>query len=228
MQFQDHPSQLTSLSCVNSNWLSTFLVASCQWCGSFNVRFKVKNDQMSISLRKCSIGQVKINTKLPVTTLGIFVMKLFTVLMGTPSVSCWMLVTMSSICRRKTAEGSEKMQKEKTNLSNRKDCYVSFNVHNRACWTFWYFWGVHHSTLQLSSCFKVDVRQWESVRRRRQLMLTHKTAHKLNLDSGRLVNKDTCSCIWFFCEVAEDSPSCLGWSQSTRWAYQQLIPFKSF
>lgn len=39
---------------------------------------------------------------LPVTTLGIFVMKLFTVLMGTPSVSSWMRVTMSSICRRRS------------------------------------------------------------------------------------------------------------------------------
>lgn len=37
---------------------------------------------------------------LPVTTLGILVMKLFTVLMGTPSVSSWMRVTISSICRR--------------------------------------------------------------------------------------------------------------------------------
>lgn len=35
---------------------------------------------------------------LPVTTLGILVMKLLTVLMGTPSVSSWMRVTMSSIC----------------------------------------------------------------------------------------------------------------------------------
>lgn len=37
---------------------------------------------------------------LPVTTLGILVMKLFTVLMGTPSLSSWMRVTISSICRR--------------------------------------------------------------------------------------------------------------------------------
>lgn len=37
---------------------------------------------------------------LPVTTLGILVMKLFTVLMGTPSVSSWIRVTMSSICRK--------------------------------------------------------------------------------------------------------------------------------
>ena len=36
---------------------------------------------------------------LPVTTLGILVMKLLTVLMGTPSVSSWIRVTMSSICR---------------------------------------------------------------------------------------------------------------------------------
>lgn len=61
--------------------------------------------------------------------------------------------------------------------------------------TFWYCWDVHHSTLELRSCFKVGVREWERVRKRRQLMLTHKTAQKLYLDSGRLLNKDTCSCI---------------------------------
>lgn len=137
---------------------------------------------MRTSLRKCSFGQFKININLPVTTLGILVMKLLTVLIGTPSVSCWMLVTISSICRGRTAERSEVMQQKQTQ-SNRKNCYLSFNAHNIACWTFWYFWEVHRSTLQLSSCFKVGVREWERVRKRRQLMLTHKTPHKLNLDS---------------------------------------------
>lgn len=137
MQFQDHPSQQTSLSCVNSNWLATFLGTYCQWCESFNVRFNVKNNQKSISLRKCSFGQVKINRNLPVTTLGILVMKLLTVLMGTPSVSCWMLVTMSSICRGRTAEGSEKVKKK--TQSKRRDCNLSFSAHNRARWTFLIF-----------------------------------------------------------------------------------------
>lgn len=50
-----------------------------------------------ISWRACTHRGERV---LPVTTLGILVMKLFTVLMGTPSVSSWIRVTMSSICRK--------------------------------------------------------------------------------------------------------------------------------
>ena len=63
---------------------------------------------------------------LPVTTLGILVMKLFTVLMGTPSVSSWMLVMMSSIC------GGDKVKMTKITLqaftqSVKQNCVV-FNT----------------------------------------------------------------------------------------------------
>lgn len=50
-----------------------------------------------ISRRACTHRGERV---LPVTTLGILVMKLFTVLMGRPSVSSWIRVTMSSICRK--------------------------------------------------------------------------------------------------------------------------------
>lgn len=65
------------------------------------------------------------NISSPVTTLGILVMKLFTVLMGTPSVSCWMFVTMSSICKREDREG-------------RCECCSSCNSHVSARFTFFF------------------------------------------------------------------------------------------
>lgn len=55
---------------------------------------------------------------LPVTTLGIFVMKLFAVLMGTPAVSSWMRVTMSSICRRSQRKYSSSRLKSRWNGTN--------------------------------------------------------------------------------------------------------------
>lgn len=73
----------------------------------------------------CLEGQNQ-NISSPVTTLGILVMKLLTVLMGTPSVSCWMFVTMSSICKRK--DGRE----------GRCHCCSSCNSHIRARFTFFF------------------------------------------------------------------------------------------
>lgn len=66
------------------------------------------------------------NISSPVTTLGILVMKLLTVLMGTPSVSCWMFVTMSSICERKGGR------------EGRCHCCSSCNSHIKACFTFFF------------------------------------------------------------------------------------------
>lgn len=179
MSFQDHPSQQRQDS---QPWISQkltrhfLILASDASHLTSNIMWKKKNPKSRLR-RKCSYRQIKIYINSPVTTLGILVMKLLTVLMGTPSVSCWMLVTMSSICRGRTAERSEKARNKTKKQRSTEERWPLSKLRRSQQRTFSYCWDVHHSTLELRSCFKVvGVREWERVRKRRQLMLTHKNS----------------------------------------------------
>ncbi len=86
----------------------------------------------------------------PVTTLGILVMKLLTVLMGTPSVSSWMRVMISSICKgrltKRTGRGTQTDRKEKKLLKWRGKIL------------FYIFYICHLSHCSMSAAFRFVIR----------------------------------------------------------------------